>query len=226
MKNCNDKFRKFGIETRIEASQRAEKVWPPSNRFPDPTGYDSAKAFLSNENRIDCEDDIEFLHEMSNNPELYKIDAVRERLSNTFAQLPRDFFNIFNSGKRNIFFYVTPGSSLEGLSTETCPIGPASSRIYTIVLKKDVIETEYPKFFDGVVIHELCHVFLDHPDPSVLFEDPQKQRLFVNKVEKEAIQLALEIGFKDETEFYINLGPHIYFWSEDMFHSVQKMLKK
>jgi len=227
LKNCKDCSVERLTETRkIEASERAERVWPPASPDREPTGYDDAVAYLSDEDRLDSEDETKSLRKLSAKPELYEKGAVRERLARTLARLPRDFFALLRSGKRNVYFYATPGNALTGYTTETHPIGPAISRIYIICLKKDVIETDDTQFFDGVVLHELCHVVLDHPGSPAWPEEPQERRLLVRGFENEAIELALEIGFEDKTRRYVDRSALEAGWDEDELHSIQEVFER
>lgn len=90
MNNCKDySVERLTERMKIEASERAERVWPPASPDREPTGYDDAVAYLSDEDRLDCQDETQLLRKLSAKPGLYEKGAVRERLARASAHAAR-----------------------------------------------------------------------------------------------------------------------------------------
>ena len=172
---------------------------------------------------IECED-VEDLSNDTRFPGLYHTDVIRVRLTDTLRRLPPEFLSIFLDGRRAIRFYITPGDTFNGTNTTTFPVGSARDRRYTIFLKRDAVEAEDSMVFDGIVVHELCHIVLDHPASPAWPEDKSERQRFINMIENEALTVAVSIGFREETAAYIRHGSLAYGWSDEIIDSFLRVL--
>ena len=210
-------------QRRKEALERAESVWPLSGHVASPCDDDSIASFLSREGVVECED-VEDLLDDTLIPRLYHAQAIRARLADMLRRLPREFLSIFLDGRRAIRFYITPGDTFNGTNTTTFPVGSARDRRYTIFLKRDAVEAEDSMVFDGIVVHELCHIVLDHPASPAWPEDKSERQRFINMIENEALTVAVSIGFREETAAYIRHGSLAYGWSDEIIDSFLRVL--
>ena len=188
---------------RKEALERAPTVWPPRERDDSPVSEEEVTIYLKSK-RLRCEDATS-LSRRTRRPELYVKKSVLPRLTRTLSRLPRDFFSIFQRGEREVTFIVSPAElTASHPVAETRPYGPGNNRFYVIFLK-GVMELQDTVSFDGVIIHELCHVVLDHPAAIAWPIDPNDQKVFADAMEKEAMDLAISLGFVEETEAFRHL---------------------
>lgn len=184
----------------------ARHVWPPRERDRSPAGQalavDFAESLMADEGRFYLECDPDYLEQMTTRPELYETDAVRDRLTDCFARMPMDFFDIFRSRRRKLCLYVMPGEPLVGFGMETLSVGEAGDRDYVVYLRGEAVEEEREGLFAGVLVHGLCHVVYDHPPSHGWTPPPDQDRIFIERRENQAIRLACEIGFARETAAY------------------------
>jgi hypothetical protein len=193
---------------RREAVERAPAVWPPAALDVRPAGRRRARAFVRQRLLIDDDD----LSSRVAEPDAWAWKSVEERLVTILARCRRDVFTIFESERRRVRFYVRAGSFIGSCNSGTSPAGPASDRLYTVKLGADAIEAQDPAVPAGILVHELCHVLLDHPSSPAWPEDPTERRAFVDRIENEAVRLALNLGFRAETEAYVRYGVDAYGW--------------
>ena len=181
-------------------------------------GVEAAKAYLRRPLRVQGEiDDADCpISAFTRKPRLYRRVAFRDRLLPVLASMPKDFFQVVTED-RNVWFLAsasTPGLNMPdpdvvGLEhgSRTVAVHPLGwERVtrdvqstpidhWAVLLGRIAIELCDGKAFAGTVVHELCHVYLEHdlnlPD---LTDDVWK------RTEDEAIALACEIGFREETE--------------------------
>lgn len=186
-----------GKERRIqEATEPAPEVWPPPTRDSAPAGEQAARRFLDGRVSFELPGDLD---RITAHPGSYREQEVLPRLVDVVSRLPRDLFQILDSGRREVRFHVQPATPFSPSPiAETRPYGPAADREYVVFLR-GVLELDDRSAFTGIVVHELCHVILDHPAPITWPHDPYEQRKFLGQMETEALKLGEELGFKEET---------------------------
>ncbi len=184
------------LDARIEeAREAAPTVWPPPERDDTPVGKDRAAAYLKERTTFESQDD---LARQTSRPSIYSRDAAMPRLIDAIARLPADFFDILESGKRDVRFHVQPVLSRSSPPlAEVRPSGPGDRRTYVVFLR-GVLELD-DDVLRAVVVHELCHVVLDHRAAIAWPHDPYELKKETAAMENEALRLAEEIGFKNET---------------------------
>jgi len=179
-----------------EALEPAPPVWPPPVRDPTPVGEAAAERYL--EGRVAFER-AEDLVGRTTRPEAYIEEAVRPRLVRAVARFPRDLYDILASGRREVRFHAQPPFSRSSPSiAEARPSGPGNARTYVVFLR-GALEIDDDSTFLAIVVHELCHVILDHPAPIAWPREPYERRKATARMENEALRLADEMGFKEET---------------------------
>lgn len=185
------------LEAKVaEALEPAPPVWPPPVRDRTPVGEAEAARYLKG--RVAYESG-ESLAGQTARPAPYTEEAVGPRLVRALARLPRDLFDILSSGRREVRFHVQPPLSRSSSPiAEARPSGPGGARSY-VVLLRGAVELEDDAVFLAIVVHELCHIILDHPAPIAWPRDPREKRKATARMENEALKLADEIGFREET---------------------------
>ncbi len=183
------------LDPRAEASEAAPEVWPPPERDTTPVGRDRAVRYLKPRIAFESEDD---LVRQTARVTVYSKETVMPRLIDVLRRLPSDFFEILESGRRDVRFHVQPvlGASSPPLA-EVRPSGPGNRRTYVVFLRA-ALELD-DVVLRAVLVHELCHVVLDHKATIAWPQDPYELRRAVAEMENEALRLADEIGFKEET---------------------------
>lgn len=185
-----------GVDLAIqEALEPAPQVWPPARRDTERAGREAASAYLRERLVFESPDQLRAL---TKHPQQYSEEVVRPRMVEAISRLPRDAFDILASGKREVVFHIQPAPpNSPAPIAETRPLGPGSGRTYVVFLRA-AMELDDPTF-TGVVVHELCHVLLDHPAPIAWPQDPYEQRKFTAGIETAALRLGDALGFKEET---------------------------
>ncbi|NLI74317.1 MAG: hypothetical protein GX369_06075 [Euryarchaeota archaeon] len=184
------------LESKIaEALEPAPVVWPPATRDRTPVGKEAAEEFLKE--RVMYES-LEGLSGLTVSPEYYIEETVAPRLLDVIARLPKDVFDILSSDKRNVRFHVRPILSRSSPPiAEVRPSGPGNNRTYVVFLR-GALELD-DEMLRAVVVHELCHVILDHRAPIAWPRDPYELKKVTSEMENEALHLGDEIGFREET---------------------------
>jgi hypothetical protein len=184
------------LDARIaEAEERAPNVWPPPERNRSQVGRSRADSYLKGRTRFEAEED---LVSQTPKPAVYSERSAWPRLAIALGRLPIDFFEVLESGKRDVRFHVQPPLSPSSPPlAEVRPSGPGDRRVYVVMLR-GVLELD-DRVFLAVVVHELCHVVLDHPAAIAWPRDSYELRKATAAMENEALRLADEIGFRDET---------------------------
>ena len=185
------------MDARIaEALEPAPPAWPPPERDRTPVGENDAARYLKGRIIHEREED---LVSQTSHPSLYSESVAEPRLLKTVARFPRDFFDIIDSGRREVRFHIQPILSRSSPPiAETRPSGTASARSYVIILR-GAMEMEDDNLFLAIVVHELCHVVLDHPAPIAWPREPDDLGRATARMENDALELADEIGFREET---------------------------
>lgn len=181
-------------------------------------GVEAVKAYLRRPLRVQGEVDYGAdcpISTLTRKPRLYRRVALRDRLLPLLASMPMDFFRVVTED-RNVWFLASalpPGLDmpdpdaigLEHMSRTVAvrPLGSERNRDvhstpidhWAVLLGRVAIELCDRKAFAGTVVHELCHVYLEH-DLNL----PDLTDAVWKRTENEAIALACEIGFREETE--------------------------
>jgi hypothetical protein len=183
------------LDPRTEAEEAAPEVWPPAERDSAPVGHDRAASYL--EPRIVFESDDDLARQTAN-VTVYSRETAMPRLIDALRRLPSDFFSILESGRRDVRFHVQPVLSASSPPlAEVRPSGPGDRRTYVVFLR-GALELD-DVVLRAVLVHELCHVILDHKAPIAWPREPHELRRAAAEMENEALRLADEIGFKEET---------------------------
>ena len=184
------------LDARIEeAREPAPRVWPPAVRDGAAVGSSRAERYLKDRTIFESKDD---LANQTVRPDVYSSEAVTPRLVDTLARLPSDFFEILESGRRDVRFHIQPMLSPSSPPlAEVRPSGPGGQRTYVVMLR-GVLELD-DEALRAVVVHELCHVVSDHRAAIAWPREPYELRKATASMENEALKLADEIGFKEET---------------------------
>lgn len=183
------------LDPRTEAEEAAPEVWPPAERNAAPVGRDRAVRYLRPRMAFESEND---LARQTARATIYSKETAMPRLIDALGRLPVDFFEIFESGRRDVRFHVQPVLSASSPPlAEVRPSGPGDRRTY-VVLLRGALELD-DVVLRAVLVHELCHVVLDHRAPIAWPRDPFEIRRAAARMENEALRLADEIGFKEET---------------------------
>lgn len=183
------------MDPRSEAEEAAPKVWPPDERNATPVGRDRAARYLSSRIAFESDDD---LVRQTRRVTVYSKETAMPRLIDALRRLPTDFFEVLESGRRDVRFHVQPILSPSSPPlAEVRPSGPGNRRTYVIFLRA-ALELD-DVVLRGVLVHELCHVVLDHRAPIAWPQEPHQQRMAAADMENEALRLADSIGFKEET---------------------------
>jgi hypothetical protein len=143
----------------------------------------------------------------TNKPHLYTRQSVRARVLPVIASLPVDFFKTVTEDRRvgihanplpSGFNFPDPEAIIPDTPSRAIPIRehPAFTRIlwWRVVLGRTAIELADGEAFTGTVVHELCHVFLDHHPEDATVESRSRRN------EDEAIALTCDLGFRREAE--------------------------
>jgi hypothetical protein len=183
------------VDPRAEAKEGAAEVWPPTERDATPVGRDRAARYLKPRVAFESEND---LVRQTARVTVYSKETAMPRLIDALGRLPADFFEILESGKRDVRFHVQPVLSASSPPlAEVRPSGPGSRRTYVVFLR-GALELD-DVVLRAVLVHELCHVVLDHRAPIAWPRDPFEMRRAAAEMENEALRLADEIGFREET---------------------------
>lgn len=168
---------------------------------------DAVDAFLHNPSRLRCGRP---LRSTADRPQLYRLPTVRRRLQKVLVALPPDVFQVLRDD-RDLQIWVSP--SAQAGRPRPDQIDPAIHGSYavrepdfmsgsprpegwTIKLGQVAIEAaaDSSLAFAGIVIHECCHVLLDHPPTDAA----DRQRL-----EDGVCQEGCQRGFYQETAAFV-----------------------